>query len=183
MTHTVVLTIHIAAGAAGLVLGPLAVMSVTRRRGWYLKAGLGYRVAVGLVCATTLGLVVLNPSFWPLGLIAGATETAALAGWVMMRRQPPGWVHRSIRLTGSSYIALVTALVVVSTLGLAPGSFLAGLVPILVGRRLVERTARLAHSQDACCCRTAKPRQPAWISPGRWRPGTAWPPWLGPGGR
>jgi len=81
LSHTILLGVHITAGTTGLLLGPLA-----------------------------LGLVALSPGrLWWLGLVAVATEAAALAGWAVRRRHPSGWLGWHIRLMCGSYLSFVTA--------------------------------------------------------------------------
>ncbi len=108
MAHDVLLGIHIAAGVLGLVLGPVAL---TRPRGRWLAA---YGLAVLVVCASTLGLVAMDVAgLWPFALLALGTAALVIGGH---RTHRPG---AFIRLTGGSYISLVTALLVVSWGGLA----------------------------------------------------------------
>jgi hypothetical protein len=92
MLHTVLLTLHVAAGSTGLVLGPLA-FAVSKRAGWHPRLGRAYQGAVAAMTATALGLVALAPGrLWGLGLVAAATEVAALVGWEVRRRHAAGWL-------------------------------------------------------------------------------------------
>ena len=111
MSHTILLGVHITAGTTGLLLGPLA-----------------------------LGLVALSPGrLWWLGLVAVATEAAALAGWAVRRRHPSGWLGWHIRLMCGSYLSFVTAALVVNW-----ASPLAWVLPTAVGTPLIIRAVERA---------------------------------------
>lgn len=133
--HTAVLTVHVAAGALGLLLGPFAV-AWADPTGWAARLGAAYQASVALLCATAVVLAVWSPALWWLALVAGATEVAALGGWWVRRARRPGWRVWQLRLTGGSYIALLTATVVVSV-----PSPLVWALPTLVGTPLIERAA------------------------------------------
>jgi hypothetical protein len=141
MVHTVLLGVHITAGTIGLLLGPLA-LAVPKRVGWHPRLGVAYQCAVAVMTATALGLVALAPGrLWWLGLIAVATEAAALAGWAVRRRHPAGWLGWHIRLMCGSYLSFVTAALVVNW-----ASPLAWVLPTTVGTPLIIRTVqRVAH--------------------------------------
>jgi predicted naringenin-chalcone synthase len=132
MVHDVVLGIHIAGGVLGLALGPLALSRARRP----LAA---YRVAVLVVCASTLGLVAMDVSgLWPFALLALGTAALVIGGQRTRRRDV------FIRLIGGSYISLVTALLVVSW-----GSVAAWLLPTLLGIPLVEWCAARTRPMPA----------------------------------
>jgi uncharacterized membrane protein len=144
MLRSVVLPIHIAAGVAGLVLGPLA-MTAAKAPGRHTRAGAGYQGAVAVVAVSALALAALAwARLWPLAVIAVLTEAAALAGWRLARRRPPGWLPRHVRLVCGSYVSLVTALLVVNW-----SSPLAWVVPTLVGSPLIARAAARASRRPA----------------------------------
>lgn len=133
------LVIHIVSGSLGLVAGPAAMLA-PKRRGWHTRLGTSYVVLVVVLCAAAIGLAVLRPAVWWLGLIAAATAAAALAGRELRRRQPPGWLGWHISLMCGSYISLATALLVVN-LGFAGP--LAWIVPSVIGSPLIAiRAAR-----------------------------------------
>lgn len=139
MLHAVLLTAHVAAGTVGLLLGPLA-LAVPKRAGWHPRLGVAYQGAVAVLAATALGLVALAPGrLWWLGLIATATEAAALAGWQVRRRHAPGWVPLHVRYMCSSYLSFLTAALVVNW-----GSPLAWVLPTLIGTPLINRAVRRA---------------------------------------
>jgi hypothetical protein len=133
------LAVHICAGVGGLLVGPIA-MRAPKRRGLHTRAGLAYQVAVAVLAATALGLVVLAPGrLWGLGVIAVATEAAALAGLAVERRRAPGWLSWHIGLMCGSYISFVTAALVVNW-----ASPLAWILPTIVGTPLIA--AATAHA-------------------------------------
>jgi hypothetical protein len=135
--HTVLLAGHVTAGTLGLLLGPLA-LAVPKRAGWHPRLGLAYQGAVAAMTSTAVGLVALAPGrLWWLGLVAAATEAAALGGWWVRRRHAPGWLGRHIRLMCGSYLSFVTAALVVNW-----ASPLAWVLPTLVGTPLISRASR-----------------------------------------
>ena len=143
--HDLLLAPHVAAGTAGLLIGPLA-LAVPKRAGWHTRLGLAHQGATAVMTVTALGLAALEPArLWWLALIALATEAAALAGWRERRRRAPGWLARHVRLMCSSYLAFVTAFLVVNL-----STPLAWIVPTVVGSPLialaVARTRRPATS-------------------------------------
>jgi hypothetical protein len=122
------LVLHVGAGTAGLLLGPLWL--VARLRG---RAGTGaavtYQVAVAVVAATGAVLALLAPGLAWLVAFGVLGVALAVAGALARRR---GWAHwrtAQPHLLGGSYIALTTGLLVAQT-----GSPLAWVLPALVGQ-------------------------------------------------
>ena len=136
--RTALLALHITGGGAGLVLGPVA-MALPKRPGGHPRVGVAYQAVIAVVCVTAVGLAVLSPEVWWLGLIALGTEAAALGGWAVRRRRPPGWLSLHVSLMCGSYVSLVTALLVVNS-----ESPLAWVLPTVVATPLIARTARRA---------------------------------------
>lgn len=139
--HDPVLAIHIAAGAVGLALGPIALPPLVRRdaeSSYYLA----YQTAVAVTVATAIILVGLSWSrLWWLAIIAIAVEGAALGGLWAPRAAFPGWRAWRIRFTWGTYVGLVTALLVVSW-----DTPLAWIIPTLVAIPVIGRAASLASS-------------------------------------
>jgi hypothetical protein len=135
--RTLLLTVHISSGTLGLLAGPLAML-LPKRRGWHPRIGRIYQLCVALICLTAVGLAVMQPALWWLGVIAAATWAAALAGWQLGRRRPPGWLPWHISLMCGSYISLVTALLVVN---LGVHAIIAWALPTVVGSPLIARAA------------------------------------------
>ena len=128
--RSILLVPHIAAGIAGLLIGPAAIRAaVNDRRDTAPIAA--YLAAVTVLTATAAGLVALRPgALWPFLLLALGTEVAVLVARHARR------IDHHVRLVGGSYISLVTALLVVSW-----GSIAAWILPTLIGTLLVERAA------------------------------------------
>ena len=137
--------VHITSGITGLVIGPLA-MRAPKRSGPHTRLGIVYQWATVGLCASAVGLVVLQPSLWWLGVIAIATEAAALGGWYVKRRRRPGWLPTHVSLMCSSYVSFVTAFLVVN-LGL--GSWFAWIAPTVIASPLIARASARATEEPA----------------------------------
>jgi hypothetical protein len=140
--RALLLALHIVAGTVGLLLGAVAIVR-PKCPGWHPSTASAYVGAVCAVCVTAVGLVVLRPALWWLGLIALATAAAAIAGEALAARRPPGWAGRSVRLLSMSYVSLVTAVLVVSVP--VPVSWV---LPTLVGEPLIHRASRAAGRRE-----------------------------------
>ena len=142
--HDTLLALHVVVGVAGLVLGPLAI-STSRGRPALVAGRIGsmYLGSVLAVSLTAVGLIVLNWSeLWWLTILAAFSSALALLAFLAPRRRFRGWARACAHGEGGSYIALVTALLVVSVDG--PASVLAWTLPTLVGLPLIEvRASRL----------------------------------------
>lgn len=133
-SHSIVLAIHIAAGSLGLILGPVA-MFVGKRRGAHTRTGEAYHwVFVVLVC-TAVVLAVWNwHEGWWLALVGAGSYAFALLGYLSAKRRRPGWLPVHVAGQGGSYIAMVTALLVVN---LGTASPLAWIAPTLIGTPII----------------------------------------------
>jgi hypothetical protein len=143
--RTIFLVIHISSGSLALLTGPVA-MTLPKRPGWHPRLGIGYQVLIGLLCTSAIGLAVLTPSLWWLGIIAVATWAAALAGWQVRRRHRPGWLPWHISFMCGSYISLTTALLVVN---LGTGAPIAWILPTAIGSPLIAYKAAKAATSAA----------------------------------
>lgn len=135
----VLLALHVFAGAAGLVLGPLVLLGLVHRAvsARMHRAEPAYLLAVGLVCVSALALVLINPTdLWWLGPVAVATLAAASGAYRLRSASSPTVRAWRARLLGGSYAALVTTLLVVSV-----GGWPAWLLPSVAGALVVERLA------------------------------------------
>lgn len=143
--HTLVLVVHVVAGTTGLVLGPLAMRSA-ERRGLLAAAGSAYHWCMLVVAVSAIGLVAFDPAglWWFVPVAIGSYASAAL-GRRAARAKPAGWRERHLRGVGGSYVAVVTALAVVSV----QGTWLAWVLPALVGTPLIE----LAVARARRCAR------------------------------
>lgn len=155
MLHSVLIATHILAGTAGLLLGPFAMYQDTRRftagRRRTGRASSVYRGLVLLVCASAVGLVVENrPELWWLVPVSALTYGLAVLARESAKRRFRGWVHGYVHGQGGSYIALVTALIVVALIVDGPVIGAAQLVPwfapTVLGTSLIERWRRRLDS-------------------------------------
>jgi uncharacterized membrane protein HdeD (DUF308 family) len=138
MVHSVLVVLHVAAGAAGLVVGPAAMVVPKGRR--HARLGTTYQVCVAVLTVTALGLVLADPArLAGLGVIAVLTECAALGGWLLARTRPQGWLPWHIRLVAGSYVSFVTAFLVVQW----PHP-VAWILPTLVGSPLIAMASARA---------------------------------------
>src|SRR3712207_565321 len=132
--HTVVLTIHVAAGAAGLVLGPIAMFSA-KRRGRHTRTGDAYHWVFFTLFVTAVALALLNwDEVWWLAFVGLFSYAFALLGFLSAKLRWREWLQFHVVGQGGSYIAMVTALLVVN---LGRVSVLAWLLPTLVGSPLI----------------------------------------------
>ena len=110
---TAVLFIHIASGSLALLAGPVAML-LPKRRGWHTRLGTGYVVLVAVLSASAIGLAAMKPALWWLGVVAGVTLAAVLAGRELHRPAPSRLAPLHISLMCGSYVSLTTALFVVN---------------------------------------------------------------------
>jgi uncharacterized membrane protein len=109
-----VLALHIATGTTGLILGPLA-MFATKRHGPHTRLGETYHWVMLGVCLSAAALAILDwHRIWWFLPIAVFSYANALVGYVAAKRRPRGWLRAHIGGMCGSYIALVTALLVVN---------------------------------------------------------------------
>lgn len=134
MLPELALALHIATGALALALGPLAVYAA-KRGGPGTRLDGAYHFAVLAVCASAALLAALDWSrlWWFLPIAAGSYGLALL-GYAAGRR---GRLRLYVHGQGGSYIALVTALLVVSV-----GSPVAWVAPTLIGSPLIQLAGR-----------------------------------------
>lgn len=155
--RTALLAVHVLAGTGGLLLAPIA-LALPKRAGWHPRLGVAYQLMVALVAVSAVEMVRQKPSLWWLGVIAVATEAAAVGGWLARRLARPGWLALHIRLMCGSYISLVTAFVVVTVgplLGAAAPA--AWLVPTVVGSPLIGYAVKRATGAPARRIPAAEP--------------------------
>ncbi|MGI8721856.1 MAG: hypothetical protein ACR2JG_06475 [Geodermatophilaceae bacterium] len=148
MLHTVILALHIASGVLGVALGPFAIARVARGGVDWLTSA--YHLSVALVCLSAVGLAALDPArLWWFVLIATGSYLFAARAMRDIRSVRAQWQARAVRGFGGAYIALWTAVVVVSL----PGQPLAWGIPTAVGIPALEwfaaRIARRLPAQSA----------------------------------
>lgn len=115
MTVTsVVLCVHIVLGAAGLVIG-LVAMTAGKRPGLHTRAGEAYHWVLLGVCVSAAALAALDwQRIWWFLPIALGSYAFALLGYVAAKRRWDGWLRAHLTGQAGSYIAMVTALLVVN---------------------------------------------------------------------
>jgi hypothetical protein len=131
-----VLALHVVAGTAGLLLGP--VWLAIRVRGRSARAAArGYQIAVSAVVVSSAYLALTAPGLWWLLPFGALTQALAVAGALARRRGWRGWRTWQPHLLGGSYIALVTGVLVAGTgnpvFWLLPA--VAGQVPIAIAKK------------------------------------------------
>jgi len=137
MYAVVALVFHITVGALALTLGPLALLAA-RRRGPVNAPATAYHWTVVGVCVSAGALVAADPArLWWLLPIAAGSYALALLGFRAARRTGSRARRLHLHGQGGSYIALVTALLVVSV-----GSPLAWIAPTLIGSPLITWAIR-----------------------------------------
>lgn len=142
MAHTLVLWVHVVVGAAGTLLGPLALWTTWRRRE-LTPAGEAFHWTVLAVCVSAVGLTIFDWSgLWWFVPISAASYAFAFRGYRAARRQVPNWPVRYLRGTGGGYLALLTAILVVSV----PELPVVWFVPAVVGTLLIEWVSLRAKS-------------------------------------
>jgi hypothetical protein len=114
VVHTVVLSVHIAAGATGLILGPIA-MFIPKWRSRHPNIGTVYHWVFFALFVSAVGLALLNwDEVWWLALVGAFSYSFALMGYLAARRRWREWLQWHVAGQGGSYVAMVTALLVVN---------------------------------------------------------------------
>jgi hypothetical protein len=132
--HRVFLTAHIAAGSAGLVLGPVAAFTA-KRRGIHTTVGTYYYWAFVVLFVSSLLLAAMDwdqDSFLvPIGVFSYGW---ALLGYQAAKRRWRNWLGWHVAGQGGSYIAMTTALLVVN---LGTDATFAWFLPSIIGTPLI----------------------------------------------
>jgi hypothetical protein len=153
--HAVALTVHIASGSAGLVLGPVAMFS-GKRHGTHTRAGEAYHWIFLSLFLSAVALALLNwDEVWWLAFVGAGSYGFALLGYLAAKRRWKGWLRAHVAGQGGSYVAMVTALLVVNTGGESP---LPWVIPTLIGTPIITWVS----SQIAAGKRPK--RRPGWVS-------------------
>ncbi len=147
--NNLLLGAHIVSGSLGIALGPVVMWRETQLlragKAAHSPAGGIYQATVMLICVSAIALVITSrPDLWWLIPVAAASYALALLGRVAGARRFRGWMPAYVHGIGGSYIALVTALVVVALTVDGPvraGQFevVPWVAPAAVGTVLIER--------------------------------------------
>ena len=133
--HGIALAVHIACGSTGLVLGPVAMLAA-KRRGTHTRTGEAYHWVFLLLFASAVALAVLNwEEVWWLAFVGAGSYAFALLGYLAAKRRWRRWLRAHVAGQGGSYIAMVTALLVVNTGGTSP---LPWVLPTLIGTPIIR---------------------------------------------
>jgi hypothetical protein len=155
--HDPVLVLHITAGTAGLALGPVAMLA-PKRRGRHTRAGGVYHWTVLAVCLSATGLALLSwPELWWFLPIAAFSYANALLGYMAVRIRWANWLGAHIAGMGGSYIALVTALLVVN----GSGQLILWFLPTIVGTPLIAWAINRVTAASAMATVTSARHHPA----------------------
>jgi len=107
------LKIHIACGVLSLILGPFA-MFAKKRKGFHTQIGFFYFYLVAGACATSLVLALMQwERSWYLFFVGLFSFSFALKGYWAAKKRKPNWIPVHISGMLGSYIAMVTAFLVV----------------------------------------------------------------------
>jgi hypothetical protein len=144
MTYIVAMVLHISAGVAGVLLGPpVLYLAVAGRVNRFADA---YHASVLLVCVSAAVLAVLDfANLWWFLLVAAGSYAFAFRAHLAARQRRPNWLPRYIRGQGGAYIALWTAIVIVSINDLP----VLWLIPTALGAPLIEWLAHRARTANA----------------------------------
>src|SRR5436309_13094375 len=118
MVRTLLLTIHIVSGSAGMLLGPVVMWQdsrLLRSRAAGTVTGRIYLWTVFVIClaAAVLCLFFRQDLWWLIPVSAGSYGLAWLGRYAASHRFRH-WRHAYVHGQGGSYIALTTALTVVA---------------------------------------------------------------------
>lgn len=140
-TFGFILIMHIVLGGAAMIVGPIS-MFTRKRRGAHTSSGEIYHWLVLGTCLGAAALALLDWSrIWWFLPIAIGSYAFAFVGYLAAKCRWRGWLIVHIVGQGGSYIALVTAVLVVNwqtmfgTRGL--GNLWAWVLPTLIGSPMI----------------------------------------------
>lgn len=137
--HDLVLALHIALGAGGIILGPV-VMQASKRPGTHTQFGAIYHWLFLGVFITTVILCLMNwQKFWWLLFVGAGSYAFALLGYLSAKLRWKNWLRYHISGQCGSYIAMATAVLVVN-LGL--GVWWAWVLPTIIGSPMIAWVQR-----------------------------------------
>ena len=135
------LIIHIGSGFIAIALG-LIVMRSRKHYGIHTKGGVLYHWLMFAVCLTAVLLcVVAWPRIWWLLPVAIGSYALALLGYLSARSRWQNWLPLHVSCQGGSFIALITAFLIVNweflTGEVGLYSVWAWIIPTLVGTPII----------------------------------------------
>ncbi|MGH8455319.1 MAG: DUF2306 domain-containing protein [Nevskiales bacterium] len=132
--HDLLLAFHIACGAGGILLGPIA-MRARKMRGWHTRLGEIYHWLFLAIFLSASVLVFMDwQRLWWLLSVSVFSYAFALLGYVSAKLRWKNWLQFHLAGQGGSYIAMTTAVLVVNA---GIGSWWAWLLPTLIGSPLI----------------------------------------------
>jgi hypothetical protein len=137
----IALGLHVAAGSAGLVLGPIAMFSA-KRPGVHTSSGVAYYYVFVVLFGSSVALAALDlKQAWWLAFVGGGSYALALVGYRAAKHRQQGWLIRHVSGMAGSYISMVTALLVVNVNAISGASSfsraLAWIVPTAIGGPII----------------------------------------------
>lgn len=112
--YAALLSFHIVVGTVGLLLGPVLFRADWQRWRQARDLGMVYLTMVAAVCVSAVALVVIRRhDLWWLIPVSALTFALGVLGRYAVERGG-SWSHAYVHGLGGSYIALITATVVVS---------------------------------------------------------------------
>ena len=112
--QTAVLVFHISAGIAAVVVGPIAMLS-RKRRGRHTRAGELYHWIMLTVCLSAVLVAILEwQRLWGFPYIALGSYALTFTGYLAAKRRWNGWLYAHVSAVSGSYVAIVTASLVVN---------------------------------------------------------------------
>jgi hypothetical protein len=105
-------------------------MLAAKRRGVHTRTGEAYYYVFVILFVTSVALAALDPvGLWWLALVGAGSYGFAYVGYRAAKRRRPNWLIAHVSGQGGSYIAMVTALMVVNFNAISGASGLAAVVP------------------------------------------------------
>ena len=138
--------IHISTAVVSFLIGPMA-MRAPKKLGWHTQIGTAYSFLMLIACITAAILAAFNwQASASLFFVSIFSFSFLAMGWFAARNRKPGWVGKHITGMLGSYIALMTAVLLVgakhiSLLGELP-PFALWILPTLIGAPLVRRVRK-----------------------------------------
>lgn len=110
-------------------------MRAAKRRGTHTRAGEAYHwvFLTTAVAAVVLALLDFDRIWWFIPIAVGS-YAFALLGYLTAKRRPRGWLIAHVSGQGGSYIALITALLVVNVGG---DALIVWFIPTIVGTPVI----------------------------------------------